>query len=231
MIPLVVIRPEPGCSATLRAAQEAGLTAHGFPLFAVEQAAWDAPPRAEVDALLIGSANALRHGGRALDAYRGLPAYVVGEATARAARQAGLAIEATGSGGLQAVLDTARHPRLLRLGGRERIALYPPPGVTITERTVYASNPQPMPPGLRALLAEPAVVLLHSAEAARHFAAECDRLGLPRATIALATIGPRVTAAAGAGWAAVECAQSPDDHALLALAGRLCQTPGQQGTG
>lgn len=231
MIPLIVIRPEPGCSATVRAARDAGLPAHGFPLFAVEPIAWDAPAREEVDAVLIGSANALRHGGAALDSYRGLPAYVVGEATARAARGAGFAVAATGTGGLQAVLDRVPPSRLLRLGGRERIVLIPPPGVSIVERTVYASNPVPMPPALLDMLREPAAILLHSAEAARHFAGECDRLGVERGNIALGVIGPRVTAAAGTGWATLDCAESPDDHALLALAGRLCQTARQQGTG
>ena len=230
MIPLIVIRPEPGCSATLRAAHDAGLPVHGFPMFAVEPVAWDAPPREAVDAVLIGSANALRHGGAALDTYRGLPAYVVGEATAAAARAAGFPVAMTGTGGLQAVLDGVPSGRLLRLGGRERIVLHPPAGVSIIERTVYASNPVPMPPELSAMLGKPAVVLLHSAEAARHFAAECDRLGIVRDGIALGVIGPRVAAAAGAGWAVVDCAERPDDQALLALAGRLCQTARQQGT-
>ena len=132
---------------------------------------------------------------------------------------------------LQAVLDGVLSGRLLRLGGRERIVLHPPAGVSIIERTVYASNPVPMPPELSAMLGKPAVVLLHSAEAARHFAAECDRLAIVRDGIALGVIGPRVAAAVGAGWAAVDCAEHPDDQALLALASRLCQTARQQGTG
>jgi uroporphyrinogen-III synthase len=69
-----------------------------------------------------------------------------------------------------------------------------------------------------------AVVLLHSAEAARHFAQECDRLQLPRTRLRLAALGPRIAAAAGDGWMGVACADTPEDAALLAVAGQLCQT-------
>ena len=117
-MPVIVIRPEPGCSATVAAAQALGLDARAFPLFEVEPCHWDAPGAETFDALLIGSANALRQGGAALAAYAGMPAYCVGEATAQAAQAAGLRIAATGNGGLQAVLAQIApdHRRLLRLG-------------------------------------------------------------------------------------------------------------------
>lgn len=227
MIPVVAIRPEPGLSATLREAREAGLDARGWPLFAVRGAAWDCPDPDEYDALLLGSANALRHAGPALDRWQGRTAHVVGHATARAAEAAGLSVGTIGSGGLQSVLDTlAGAPlHLLRLTGRERVALAPPEGLRIDERVIYASETLPMPADLAALLRRPAVVLLHSGEAARHFAAECARAGIDRSAIALAAIGPRVAEAAGESWRLVASAARPDEAALLALAGELCQTP------
>ncbi|MDE2595817.1 MAG: uroporphyrinogen-III synthase [Sphingomonadales bacterium] len=225
MTALLVVRPEPGCTATVAAARAMGLEAHGFPLFSVVPAAWDAPEPAAIDGLLIGSANALRHGGPKLARFAGLPVYAVGEATAEAARAAGHTVFRCGAGGLQAMLDQVhpRHNRLLRLAGRERVELNPPAGITITERVVYASEPQPIPAALAAMLAQPVVILLHSAEAARHFAAECERLNLPRRTIRLATIGPRVAAAAESGWAEVAAAPRPADAPLLALARQMCQ--------
>lgn len=233
MIPLIVIRPEPGCAATCEAARGQGLAAHGFPLFAVRPLGWDAPAPDDFDALLIGSANALRHGGAALAAYAGKPAYVVGEATATAARAAGLAVIGVGRGGLQGVLERLHpgHTRLLRLAGQERVDLAPPPGVTMAERVVYASQPQAMPQALAALLAGPALVLLHSAEAARHFASACESGGIDRSRIRLATLGPRISAAAGTGWASIAAAASPDDPALLALAAELCQDSDRSKTG
>jgi uroporphyrinogen-III synthase len=66
-------------------------------------------------------------------------------------------------------------------------------------------------------------VLLHSAATARHFAAECDRLGLARDTIDLAALGPRIADAAGSGWRAMHLAAQPDEAALLEMVFDLCQ--------
>lgn len=227
MLPLIVIRPEPGCTATVSAARAAGLDPHGFPLFAVVARSWQAPPPDQFDALLLGSANALRAAGPGLASVRHLPAYCVGETTAAAAREAGLSVAATGRGGLQGALAllAPEHRRLLRLAGEERVPLTLPDGVTMTERVVYASRPQPMPPELAALLTRPALVALHSGEAAHHFAAECVRLGLRRALHSLCVLAPRVASAAGPGWREVAVAAEASDAALLALARQMCQEP------
>ena len=224
MMPVIVIRPEPGCSATLAAARELGLETRGFPLFRIVAQNWQAPPAQAIDAVLLGSANTLRCAGENLALYAGKPAYVVGEATASAAAAAGFTIAASGSGGLQDVVGAITHARLLRLTGEEFVTLELPPGIELTERIVYASQAQPMPAALAEMLAVPAVVMLHSAAAARHFAAECERLGLDRGRLMLAVIGPRVAEAAGPGWRRIGAAPEPSDHALLALATRLCQT-------
>lgn len=225
MIPVIVIRPQPGCDATVAEARMLGLEAHGVPLFVVAPLAWQAPAPDSFDALLLGSANALRHGGPQLSAYAGKPVYTVGATTAEAAHAAGLVVVATGHGGLQPVLDAIRpeHRRLLRLAGQERISLVPPANVGMIERVVYASTVLPMPHALVARLREPAVVMLHSAEAARHFAAECDRQAVDRSRLALAAIGPRVAAAAGEGWHALGIAPRTDGASMLALARQMCQ--------
>jgi uroporphyrinogen-III synthase len=119
MIPVVAIRPQPGCDATVAAARAAGLDARGFPLFEVRPLAWQPPSAESFDALLLGSANALRHAGPPLDGYHGKPAYAVGATTADAASAAGLDVIAVGSGGLKLLLPrlAADHRRLLRLSG------------------------------------------------------------------------------------------------------------------
>lgn len=225
MTRLIVIRPEPGCAATLAAARGMGIEAQGFPLFEVRALDWEPVAANDVDALLLGSANALRHGGAALALYAGKPAYAVGEATAEAARDAGLDVATTGRGGLQALLEQVapQHRRLLRLAGRERVTLDMPPGIELIERVVYASEALPMPPALAECLRDSPVVLLHSAEAARHLAGQCKALGIARGAIRLAAIGARVAAAAGPGWAECRSATSPDDAALLALAAQMCE--------
>lgn len=224
MIPLVVIRPQPGADRTQAAAREQGLDARAYPLFEVAPRAWEPPDPATVDALLIGSANALRHAGPALQGYRDKPVHAVGEATAATAREAGLEVAVVGRGGLQAVLDgVPPATRLLRLAGEERVELVPPPDVTLTERIVYASEPVSMPPELAQLLRSSCVVALHSAAAARHFADQCARLCLARDKLSLVTLGARVSDAAGTGWAGIVTAPTPDDDALLACAAQLCQ--------
>ncbi|MCJ2178222.1 uroporphyrinogen-III synthase [Novosphingobium sp. 2580] len=224
-MPVLVLRPEPGAAATAGQARAMGLDAHAYPLFSVRPLPWQPVPREDVDGLLLGSANALRHGGEALDLYHGLPAYAVGEKTAEVARTAGFDVVTAGKGGLQQVLAGVRpeHRRLLRLAGRERVDLAIPASVTITTREVYASEPQPMPPGLAEHLNSPAIVLLHSGEAAAHFARLCDQAGIRRNLIGIAAIGPRVAARAGQGWAALRSAVQPDDSALLALAAQMCE--------
>ena len=227
MVPLVIIRPEPGNEASTAAARAAGMDARGFPLFEVVPKSWEAVLPGRFDAVLIGSAQVFAHGGRGLAVLRGLPVYAVGGATAAAARAAGFAVALTGAGTMQGLLEALQtgHRRLLRLTGQERTGLTLPTGVTMEERVVYASQPRALPAELEALLRSPAIVALHSAEAAHHLTAECVRCGIRRAPIRLAALSQRIGAAAGDGWGEVAAAAMPDDKALLALARQMCQDP------
>lgn len=220
---LLALRPEPGLAATLERAGAMGLAITGHALSEIRAVAWDCPDPAGIDGLLIGSANAILHGGPHLAQLREKPVYAVGEATAAAARAAGFAVAMTGSGGLQGVLDAIAAPcHLLRIAGEEHVPLTPPPGVTFAEVIAYRSVALPLDPAAGLFGSGKALVLLHSAATARHFAAECDRLGLARAAIALAALGPRIAAAAGEGWGAVHTAATRDEGALLQLAFDLC---------
>ena len=96
MTRVLVLRPEPGASATVDRARAMGLDAVATPLFEVEPLDWDVPEASGFDGVLLTSANALRHGGDGLQALRGLKAYAVGDATAQAAREAGFDVAATG---------------------------------------------------------------------------------------------------------------------------------------
>lgn len=204
------------------------LDTRGFPLFVVTPRRWDAPPPEQFDAIIGGSANAFRHGGSQLEVLRSLPVYAVGQTTAAAAQDRGFAIAATGAGGLQPLLGELApgHRRLLRLAGEERVPLNLPDGITMDERVVYASMPRPMPPDLMALLRAPAIIALHSADAARHLAAECGNHGIRRSWLRLIALGARIAQAAGDGWGEVAVAAMPHDKALLVLARQMCQDPG-----
>ena len=227
-VPLIIIRPEPGCTASLALARGMhGMEVHGFPLFEVSPRSWEAVTPDRFDALVIGSPMVFRYAGRGIAGLKSLPVYAVGETTAAAAREAGFVVTASGTGSLQTMLAelAPQHKRLLRLAGEERVTLTPPKGVTIEERVVYASLPCEMPAELIALLRQPAIVAIHSAEAARHLAAQCVRHGIRRATLRLAALSPRIVAAAGDGWGEVATIPFAEDKPLLALARQMCQDP------
>ena len=215
---LVVLRPEPGASATVERALERGLDAFAVPLFEVEPVPWRPPDASAFDALLLTSANAMRHGGEALQDLRALPVHAVGEQTAQAARDAGFQVASAGTGGADALLEMlAPGIRLLHLCAEDRHA---PAAAAqrITPLVVYRATAREAP-GIGS--AQGCVALVHSPRAGERLA----ELVSERGSIVLAAISPAAVQAAGAGWERVETATRPTDDALLALAERLCDNP------
>ncbi|WP_315761889.1 uroporphyrinogen-III synthase [Sphingomonas sp. Y38-1Y] len=207
---LIVLRPEPGNAATCAAIEAAGAAAVAMPLFAVVRLAWDTPDPDDFDALVLTSANAVRHAGAGLAAFAHLPAVTVGEATTRAAAAEGLHVVAEGAsdaGELPALLARIGATRPLHLAGREHRPL-----AGAVTRMVYASEPVDPPP----VALSCATVLVHSPRAGRRLAT----LVAPdaRASIAVAAISPAALEAAGDDWAAAVAAPSPRDDALIATA-------------
>ena len=223
MLPVLVIRPQPGNAATVAAARDLGLDARGFPLFDMAPVPWPVPDPAPYRALLAGSANVFRLGGEGLGALTDLAVHAVGAVTADAARGAGFAVAAIGEGGLQPMASALPPGRYLRLAGEKRVPLALPEGVEVDDVVVYAAAGLPMPPALADLLTGPALVLLHSGEAAAHFTAESERLGVERNRISLACLAPRIGLVAGPGWQHIEIAETRSDQAVLALAVQMCK--------
>ncbi len=223
--PVLCIRPEPGLWETMARGQTLGLDMRAAPLFWVEPVAWTLPDTLDYDAILAGSANAFRHGGATLQSLTHLPVYAVGEATANCARQADFVVAQTGMGGLQQLVDanTGQPMRWLRLAGSDRVELVIPECHQLDEIVVYRAAACAIGADVQGWLGERPVVLLHSAGAAAHFAAECRRIGAECSQISLATLGPRIASAAGRGWRIVETAPEPTDAALLALTVSLCK--------
>ena len=211
----MVLRPVPGADRTIAALAAAGLTATALPLFAIRPTDWSPPPGA-YDAVVLTSVQAVRHAGPQLAAL-GLPILAVGPATAAAATAAGLSVRATGEGGVAALLDVhaRNYPRLLHAAGRERID-----DPRLTPITVYAADALPVAAPMLVALGG-AVVLVHSARAARRLDAVAAAYGIDRTRTRLATLGATVAAAAGAGWDMVAVADRPTDAAVIAVAVRL----------
>lgn len=221
---VIVLRPEPGASATVERALQRGLDAVAAPLFEIEPVPWHAPEPDAFDALLLTSANALRLAGKPLDRLRALPVHAVGAATAEAACDVGFAVASTGIAGVEELLASINPEiRLLHLAGEDRKiaagARQPIISVTVYRATVLETAD--------VSAAEGAVALIHSPRAAARFAELVDGGQLPRQSISIAAISPEAARAVGDGWAVVASAEVPTDAALLALAERLCNNMGR----
>lgn len=219
MTRVLVLRPEPGASATVERARQRGIEVIALPLFEIEPLSWNAPEASGFDGLLLTSANAVRCGGDQLKDLRGLPVYAVGASTAEAAREAGFDIASTGEAGVDRLLGSIDPElKLLHLAGEDRrepddskqqIQVVP----------VYRSKARD---NVDVQSAGGCVALIHSPRAAERFGHLVDWSHIDRNTIAIAAISPDAASAVGEGWAAVEAADAPNDGALLALTERLC---------
>lgn len=215
---LLLLRPEPGLTASSRRAEAMGLETVSCPLFEVVPLPWTAPGADEFDGLLLTSANAVRHAGPGLETYRDLPVYAVGPATAAAATAEGLEVEQTGPGGVAALLSALPSTlRLLHLGGLHRTGNDHPGGVFSI--AVYESRQidRPALPDVSNM-----VIAVHSPRAGKRIAELVEH----RAATSIAAISHAAAVACGDGWSEVAVAAEPSDAQLLALANKLCQTGG-----
>jgi len=213
---LLLLRPEPGLTASAERAAALGLEVIACPLFRVEPVDWVVPDPAGYDALLLSSANAVRHGGSGLEDLKSLPVHAVGGATAAAARHAGFNVQSAGRGDLADLLaEIPASLNLLWLAGQDRREA--PLRDRIDTRVVYRSVPVAMPrlPPLEGL-----VVAVHSPRAGRRLAELADG----REHSVIAAISAAAAEACGTGWERIEIARQPEDSALLALAAMLCHT-------
>lgn len=222
MRPLVILRPEPGAGRTAARAAELGLAVQVHPLFAPHALDWVPPPPAKFDALLLTSANAARLAGARLADYRGLPAYAVGRATARALAEAGFSNVAAGDRDGTAIarrIAADGHRTVLHLAGRTVAAM--DAGSLTIERVAVYEMLRTDEDGLAGRLAAGSVLLVHSPRAGGILA---ERVPVPqRSGLHLIAISPTALNACGTGWASGQAPDRPDDERMLALAVRLCE--------
>ncbi len=218
MRPLLILRPQPGNDATAARARTLGLAVVQYPVFEVAPVTWTAPDPRRFDALLLTSANAIRHGGPQLTSLHSLGVFAVGEATAEAARAAGFRVAVVGTDGVDALLaNIPLSTRLLHLAGADRHHANSPH--VIDPLTVYESKAIPD----LDLPTSPAVAMVHSPRAGACLAMSSTMSPTVRRHITIAAISAPAATASGEGWRAVAIAPLPDDAALLALAAGLCQ--------
>ena len=216
---VLIVRAEPGASATAARALARGFEPIIAPLFEISDVEWPPADPNAYDAVMMTSAHAARLGGMLLPAYWHLPLFAVGAATAQAAREAGFTSIHTGTGNVDALLEDLRDHgvgRILHLAGEDHRV--PDTGwLRIERRVVYAARPIQPPP----LLPDAPIILIHSP---RNGARLAELIGPEeRATRALIAISAAAADAAGSGWADVRIASAPKDDEVLACAVKLCR--------
>jgi uroporphyrinogen-III synthase len=214
--PIAVLRPEPGNRVTAAAIEARGRTTIRMPLFEVRPQAWQMPDAEGFDALILTSANALRHGGPALSALHRLPVYAVGKATADAALRGGFHVVCVGEEGADSLIvraEAAGVRRALHLAGRERTI--EASGIVAQVVTVYASERR-APDDVAKLAGS--IVLVQSARGAAWLGELVDMHAIDRRGIALVAVSAPVAAAAGSGWERVAVPEAMTSEALIEAA-------------
>ncbi|WP_106640428.1 uroporphyrinogen-III synthase [Allosphingosinicella vermicomposti] len=217
---ILLLRPQPGATASAEKARALGLEPVVAPLFIVRPLDWEPKDPAAFDALLLTSANAVRLAGPHLALYHGLPVHAVGEATADAARAAGFEDVSVGPAGVEVLLRGIRgNMHLLHLCGRDHIQMERKGVIHVPVYTSDAASQ--LPSDAAQALESGALALIHSPRAGAVFAKLVDDAGISRDTIRIAAISRAAAAAAGGGWQRVDTALGPRDEMLLALAARI----------
>jgi uroporphyrinogen-III synthase len=173
---------------------------------------------------MLTSAAAPREGGQAMAPYLGLPCFCVGARTADAARSAGFtdvrAPDVRDGGELFTAIADAGIAAVLHLSGVEIAAYVPPRGLHVERRVVYGASFHAWSEEERSAALSADVALVYSPRGGEALAAA---LGSHRKGARLAAISRNAGNAAGEGWAARAVAASPDEDALFAAAGLLCE--------
>nr|WP_278254256.1 uroporphyrinogen-III synthase [Sphingobium sp. BYY-5] len=217
------MRPEPAAGRTAAKAAALGMEVRLHPLFAPQAIDWTPPPTKDFDALLLTSANGVRLAGPALHQYRGLPAYAVGGATARALADAGFVDVVTGKGDGSAIaarIARDGHRHVLHLAGTT-VAPMEAGALDMMRVAVYRMTGLPADPALLADATPGSILLVHSPRAGERLAAQIPENR--RSDLHLIAISPAAQTACGAGWASAQAPALPQDDEMLALALSLCE--------
>lgn len=219
---LIILRPEPGATATAQCAKVAGWVVTKLPLFEIAPLDWVPPDPDLFDAILMTSANCARLGGPELARYHHLPLYAVGAQTAQSARKAGFEKIIAGEAGALEMADRLRADSMARIfhpcGNPTRP--FDEDRLGVTHIAVYAAN-RVTPPDLVSALSANAVLLVHSPRSARYLDELCTAQAIARDTLSLVAISTTALAEAGQGWRRTLVAERPTDDAMVTAASSL----------
>ena len=222
--PVLICRAQPGADATAKRTEALGLDAIVYPLFSIEPLTWTPPDPAAFDAVMLTSANAPRHGGDAMGRYMSLPAFVVEEATAKAAEKAGfqdIRICGPDVEGVISSIHNKGYKNILHLSGHH-VRPYDPKDLNIVTCAVYQAAATGEAEELAAHLARAPVILVHSPRTGKHVAALTT--SRQRQGASIVAISEAALQACGNDWKSMHAAKEPTDAAMLALVRQICHT-------
>lgn len=221
--PLLLLRPQPGNDESAARARAPGIEIIQHPLFEIMPIAAETPPEGPFDALLVTSANGVRHGGDVVRRFIDLPIFTVGEATADAIRALGGDHVQVGGGDAVTTIPlivAAGHRHLLHLCG-EDVRPFDPLGLRVTRHIVYRSAALDEQPFMNLLASLPqSVIAVHSPRAGERLGALVPATQRNHILVAISRAAADM---AGTGWRQVHVAPAPDDTALLRIASALCK--------
>ena len=223
MKPVLICRPQPGAEATAKRACSLGLRPLIYALSKIQPLEWVAPDPGLFDAVMITSANAVRHGGDVLSHYHSLPLFAVGQATAQAAAEAGFSDIYVGNEGAQALIHhihSTNYKNILHLCGAA-VSPYAFSQLRVEQVAVYHAMDTGNAQGLADLLVDRPVILVHSPRMGDRLA---GLIAEPhRSSLCIAAISTAALDACGAGWREGRSVELPKDELVLALARQMCQ--------
>jgi uroporphyrinogen-III synthase len=224
-ITVFITRPEPQCSTLVAKLRREGMNAIACPMMSYRALPCDLPDAAVIDAVVLTSAHAatLLADQAALHP---LPVFCIGEATARAAAEAGFrrVWTAEGEGGnLSALIvskkDGLKLKTVLHLAGEDTAQDIAPAGIAVERRVIYkAELAEALAPAAQdAILSGDAdAVLFFSQRAAAQFETLARAAGGDTRVMRAISLSPRIDAGLGAlPWRARLSARYPHLESML----------------
>jgi len=231
---MLVTRPESDASDSAARLEALGITAVTAPLLVSEPLPVDLPDPAGFAAIAVTSANALRVLDEcgAIERYRNVPLYAVGDRTADLAEELGFVMVTSAGGALSDLVELLAHARIVRPilypAARDRSAdlarSLAPFGKTVETLPIYAMNAVPaLDPHIADVLESGRVdaALFYSRRTAEAFVRLTENL-LDRAAKARLGVLCMSEAVAeplvDAHFVRVALAERPDEDAMMGLA-------------
>ena len=221
MVRVLITRPEPGATRTLKALDVRGINATCLPLTEILPLEFETPT-GNFDAIIITSQNAISHGAALLRQFMALPVFVVGRRTADSLEGHTIAAWAETADALLPQINTTAPKRLLYICGQTRRPELEwglkAAGNYVEAVEVYEAKPiESAPEALRRFfqIAQSTIVLLHAPSAVHALVSAINPRDIPETTQFLC-LSAAIAAQLPPEWSNhIAIAERPDEASML----------------